>query len=721
MQAEVISGRTTVIFAANACSSRNAVEHPAAPLQDSAAHIGRMSPSVGLRQSAANAVCESVKLAFSKARTQMVRTGMTAAALTLVAAAEAAQSHPLDTLRPEEIQLTTQLLGTAGVSNERTRFDAIRLAPPDKAEVWRWKPGERVGRRAIAVFRTGTEVREAIVDLDRKHVVCVDPRPNVQTGIDGEEWDRATRVVKADPRWQSAMRVRGIERFASIFCDALSVGGFGARESRRLLKVPCYDARGISNVYGRPIEGVMALVDLDRNVVVEVVDSGVVPISTADPSLEQERQPTLRPPARPILSSSPAGFNFTIEDGLVGWDAWSFHLSFDQRVGPIISTVRYDDAGRLRPVLYQGHLSEMFVPYMDPDPNWSFRSYMDAGEYGFGSLASRLVPGVDCPAGAVMLGATLPATSGKAKAAPDVMCVFERNTTMALWRRYEIVTGSHESRQDVELVVRTIPTVGNYDYIYDWVFNRKGEIRIEIGATGIAAAKGVAAAAVEGPRDLPYGSLVAPHIAAPYHDHFLSFRLDLDVDGSANHFVAEKLVRKTLPASSTRRSVWTRQEAPMPKEFSVAPSHSPEIWRIENRGVRTSLGYSPSFEIAAGHNATSLLGSDDWAQRRAGFSASALWVTAYKPNELHAAGDYPNQSSTVEGLPRFVNGETIGGKDLVVWYTMGFHHVTRPEDWPVLPTVRHSMTLRPHRFFTQNPALNVRREVDVARPKTGSR
>ena len=296
------------------------------------------------------------------------------------------------------------------------------------------------------------------------------------------------------------------------------------------------------------------------------------------------------------------------------------------------------------------------------------------------------------------------------------MCLFERNTTTALWRRYEIVTGSHESRQDVELVVRTIPTVGNYDYIYDWVFNRKGEIRIDVGATGIAAAKGVVAAVAGRAGDLPHGSLVAPNIAAPYHDHFLSFRLDLDVDGSANHFISEKLVAQTLPAFTARRSVWGRQEALMPTEFSIGSSHAPEIWRVENRMVKTPLGYSPSFEIATGHNSTSLLARDDWAQRRAAFSASALWVTAYKPIEIYAAGDYPNQSATVEGLPRFVNGESLAGKDVVVWYTMGFHHVTRPEDWPVLPTVRHSVTLRPHRFFTQNPALNVRREAQSAPP-----
>ena len=40
---------------------------------------------------------------------------------------------------------------------------------------------------------------------------------------------------------------------------------------------------------------------------------------------------------------------------------------------------------------------------------------------------------------------------------------------------------------------------------------------------------------------------------------------------------------------------------------------------------------------------------------------------------------------------------------------MGFHHLTRPEDWPVLPTTWHQLRLRPYGFFTENPALTVRR------------
>lgn len=41
--------------------------------------------------------------------------------------------------------------------------------------------------------------------------------------------------------------------------------------------------------------------------------------------------------------------------------------------------------------------------------------------------------------------------------------------------------------------MRWISTVGNYDYIFDWIFHENGTIGIDAGATGIEAVKGVKA------------------------------------------------------------------------------------------------------------------------------------------------------------------------------------------------------------------------------------
>ncbi len=139
---------------------------------------------------------------------------------------------------------------------------------------------------------------------------------------------------------------------------------------------------------------------------------------------------------------------------------------------------------------------------------------------------------------------------------------------------------------------------------------------------------------------------------------------------------------------------------------AAAHDGGPEVWRIVNPNVANGLGQHPGYELRPGHSATSLLPADDPAQARAAFAAAPLWITAYDPKELYAAGDYPNQSRGGDGLPAYAATQRpVENADIVLWYTMGFHHLTRPEDWPVLPTVWHSVELVPYGFFDRNPSL----------------
>ncbi len=139
------------------------------------------------------------------------------------------------------------------------------------------------------------------------------------------------------------------------------------------------------------------------------------------------------------------------------------------------------------------------------------------------------------------------------------------------------------------------------------------------------------------------------------------------------------------------------------------------MWRIVNPNLKNRLGQHPGYELRSGHSATSLLPLEDLSQRRAAFSASPLWVTAYDAKELYAAGMYPNQSKGADGLPVFAaRHRPVDNADIVLWATIGFHHLPRPEDWPVLPTVWHSLSLMPYGFFDHNPSADAPQQTAPA-------
>ena len=101
-----------------------------------------------------------------------------------------------------------------------------------------------------------------------------------------------------------------------------------------------------------------------------------------------------------------------------------------------------------------------------------------------------------------------------------------------------------DGRPNVELIVRFVATVGNYDYIFDWVFDNKGQITYRLGASGLDAVKGVKAQSLDddsAATDTEYGPLIAPGLAGIHHDHFFSVRLDVDIDGTKNRFVRDRL------------------------------------------------------------------------------------------------------------------------------------------------------------------------------------
>ncbi len=635
--------------------------------------------------------------------------------LILTASAFAAEPkapfHPLDALTPDEITLAVKLLKDAGSADDGTVYPALTLQPASKDAMRAWTPGTPFTRAAFVILRRNLITYEAVVDLTGNKVISTAPKSGAQPMIMDYEWIKARDAFMADKRFKDAITKRGLK---NVFCTPNSAGTFpgDGYDGKRILKIPCFTGEDKASPYAaRPVEGLMGIVDTDSGQVLDVIDNGSVDLPAMPAgygaSLPQPGQPT-----KPVAIVAPQGSNIQLSGNLeIKWANWSLHARADKRAGVILNLVRFLDGTKQRDVAYQVNVSEMFVPYMDPDPTWSYRTFMDAGEFGLGYMISTLKPGVDCPHDSYFLDLTFPNDIGGTYTRPKALCIFERATGDPGWRHYSSSAKQVDGIAQNEMVIRHAATLGNYDYVIDYVFTPQGNITMRVGATGFDAIKSTTvknmddAAAAEATK---YGSLIAPYTIAPNHDHYFSFRLDLDVDGPQNALVRDTIVSSTIPDSKTRSSLWTVKTDRYAAEGPITEDHmsAGESWRVINPNEKTGLKYNPSYWIETHHQTTSAMDKADPPQRRAGFTAFSLWASHYAEAEDWAAGLYPNLSTKDEGLPAYVaQKRSIDNQDLVLWYTMGFRHVPRPEDFPILPTFWHEVTLRPAFFFDRDPSM----------------
>ena len=647
-------------------------------------------------------------------------------ALWIAAARVGAQQveHPLDPLNFQEYWAVLEVLQDTGHMDGDTRFSIVNLHQPDKDVVWDWSKGKNFPREAFAVVRQAADAYEAVVDLKQRRLISWTKLRDVQPNWLEEEFKAMEKDVKAHPDFIAAMKKRGITDFTFLRCRGGPPGYFGTDEQRgrRIAHVQCSDTRRVRNTWPRQIPGLTAVVDLNAKQVLRVVDEGVIPVTKAVADYDAASIGPAREVPSPMRVDQPLGPGFRLDGHVVEWQKWRFHVRSDQRVGTIVSTVTYGEGERRRPVLYEGHLSEIFVPYMDPAFDWYRRNFLDAGEFNAGGFIKPLLRGLDCPEGAVYVDGLISDDEGRPKPVPNVTCLFEREAGDMAWRHF---SDEPESRRKRDLVVRSAAVLGNYDYVFDWSFQQDGSIRVAVGATGIAEVKSTAVMKAEVQRASnggsgarveaadAFGRFVDQNLIAVNHDHYFNFRLDLDVDGPVNSFVADRLMTKTLPPENPRRSIWVREPMTARTE-SQAMMHmdmeKPALWRVLSTTRTNHVGYPTSYQLAPGMTVGTLLTPDDYPRRRAGFIDHQLWITPYRYEERYAAGDYPTLSTPGQGLPAWTKANRrIEQTDVVLWYTTGMHHMVRAEDWPVMPVLWHSFELRQFDFFDRNPALDLPR------------
>jgi primary-amine oxidase len=631
-----------------------------------------------------------------------------------------AARHPLDPLTADEISHAVAIVRKTRALADDVLFVRVSLHEPPKEIVLGLREGEPVDRQAFVILRDrrARATIEAVVSLGRGVVVSWRDVSGVQPPITFEEFFACERLVRSSSVWLDAVRKRGVADPELAIVDPWSAGYYGAADDprRRLIRALTWIRTSEDdNGYARPVEGLVALVDMDAMQVVEIEDHGTIPLPprAGNYSAVALRDPSNVPhvPAGPRIDLQPLeivqrhGPSFELRGHEVRWQKWRLRIGFTPREGLVLHTVAYEDQGRLRPILYRASLSEMVVPYGDPSPTHWRKNAFDEGEYGIGMLTNSLELGCDCLGEIRYLDAIVADAEGKPVTLRNAICLHEEDFGI-LWKHTNFRTGHVEVRRSRRLVVSSIATVGNYEYGFFWYFYQDGTIELQVKLTGIVSTGAIAPGARPA-----HGTLVAPGLYAPHHQHWFSFRLDMMVDGPRNSVHEVDSAAVPLGPDNPNGNAWVTRSRLLAREGEAQGDLDPlagRYWLVVNPEATNALGEPTAYKLVPGDNVRALAHPDSSIARRAGFIAHHLWVTRYDESERHAAGDYPNQHPGGAGLPAWVQADRgLVNTDVVVWYSLGVHHVVRPEEWPVAPVAYAGFSLKPAGFFDGNPALDV--------------
>jgi primary-amine oxidase len=619
-----------------------------------------------------------------------------------------ATTHPLDPLTPDEIRAAVAILRRDRGVTDRWRFATIMLHEPAKARLREPEPPPREAE-IVCWNRDDGQAYKAVVSLTDDRVVAWEHRPGEQPNMTIDEYHEIDAALHRDPRVVEALSRRGIVDIDRVLFDTWAYGAslIPSRYADRRVGW-CdvwYRAEPGSNPYANPIAGLHPIVDLNAMELLELEDSGVVERAPTMGEYVPRLVPGLRvrDDLEPLEIRQPQGVSFTLEGNLLRWQRWSLRIGFNPREGMVLHTVGYEDSGRVRPVAHRLSFAEMVVPYRDPTGEHERRTAFDIGEWGLGFMTTSLELGCDCLGEIAYLDATVHDARGEPTTIRDAICIHEEDNAV-LWKHVDEVSGA-EVRRMRRLVVSFHATVANYEYLVYWRLHQDGSIECEVRATGI-----MVTTQFEG-EPPPYGTLVDERTYAPFHQHFLVARLDLDVDGEANTVHATE--SEALPTgpdnpyglAMVERSTALRSEHDGRQDYDWQRQRG---WKVVNERSHNRLGTPVAYRLVPGGALPALLDRGSPVFERAQVIGHTLWVTPYREDERWPCGELPTQSARDTGLPEWTRANRpIADTDVVLWYVFGINHVTRPEDWPVMPVDTVSFWLKPHGFFDRNPALDV--------------
>jgi len=615
--------------------------------------------------------------------------------------------HPLDPLSADEFRAVAQLLRRAkDVARPHWRIASVELREPTKDVVRAFRPGDPIVREArVVAWNTddGTAY-VGLLSLTDDALLSWDAQPGKQPNATVDEWHDCDAAMRRHPDVLAALAKRGITDPDLVLVDVWTYGAHlipTAYEGRRIgwCDVWLRDSHD-SNPYAHPVSGLKFVVDLNTMELLEVEDTP----SAGFPEVQGEYVPKYVPglhqrtDLKTLDIRQPDGVSFSLDGNELSWQGWRLRLGFGYREGVILHRVSYGG----RSIAHRISFAEMVVPYRDPTPDHVRRTAYDIGEWGLGFMTTSLELGCDCLGEIRYLDAVLHDSAGEPQTVTNAICIHEEDNAV-LWKHVDERAGA-EVRRMRRLVVSFHVTVANYEYLVYWRFYQDGNIECEVRATGIMVTTPFAGDAAP-----PYGTVVDTQTYAPIHQHFLTVRLDMEVDGPDNTVVMSETEQLPIGPDNPYGLALAQRSVPLDTEGGFDFDWSTQrAWKVTNPNVRNKVGTSVAYKLVPGAAVPPMLDPSSPVLRRARVLEHTLWVTPYAREERWPCGEFVNQSAEDEGLPVWTAaGRSIDNTDVVLWYTFGIHHVPRVEDWPIMPADTVSFWLKPTGFFDHNPSLDV--------------
>lgn len=352
-------------------------------------------------------------------------------------------------------------------------------------------------------------------------------------------------------------------------------------------------------------------------------------------------------------------------------------------------------------IVYEVGMQEALAHYAGPDQEQTTASYLDVG-VGFTNF--NLIPGYDCPSYATYT---------------DTFCLFEYPKDFPI-NRHQFSDYYHATK-NIAFLVRSVSTVGNYDYQTTYEFYYDGSIQVLVRASGYIQGSDVA----NSTEDWDYGFHIRDQLSGSMHDHVLNFKLDLDIHGTKNSLFKTEFVPHSQVYPWSDGKVWNSMKVERSfidnedqGKINWAPN-SAASYAVVNKDKQNELGEYPGFRVypSTGSSIHLTVENSSVFSNAVNWATHPLYVVQRKDSEpvsAHPANTGNPQEPLID-FNNFFNSESLEQEDLVLYFNLGMHHMPDTYDLPntVFTGAQSGITIRPQNYLRSENSMSTRQQIHI--------